>query len=304
MFVTLIKPLARLHPRAWDFVQLVRLDRPIGIYLLLWPTLWSLWIAADGVPELKNLLIFVLGVILMRAAGCVINDFADRNFDGHVARTKARPLATGKISVREAWITFAVLVALSFGLVLLTNATTVWLSFGAVAVASLYPFMKRYSKAYLARHPEKKGQDLATTRKACAKFSRIPVAVFNFLEGTRFTRAKHDEQQSPFRHLLKPKAGGIAFVLDAMGEQLKTLVNVTIHYPDGSPTFWCLLSGRLKDVVVRFEELEIPRQFVGKSYDQDAGYRAEFQQWVNQLWERKDQLLDSLHREFPGNAKA
>ncbi len=145
MFVTLIKPLARLHPRAWDFVQLVRLDRPIGIYLLLWPTLWSLWIAADGVPELKNLLIFVLGVILMRAAGCVINDFADRNFDGHVARTKARPLATGKISVREAWITFAVLVALSFGLVLLTNATTVWLSFGAVAVASLYPFMKRYT---------------------------------------------------------------------------------------------------------------------------------------------------------------
>ncbi|MFX5494081.1 UbiA family prenyltransferase, partial [Acinetobacter baumannii] len=85
------------------------------------------------------------GVILMRAAGCVINDFADRNFDGHVARTKARPLATGKISVREAWITFAVLVALSFGLVLLTNATTVWLSFGAVAVASLYPFMKRYT---------------------------------------------------------------------------------------------------------------------------------------------------------------
>lgn len=145
MFVTLIKPLARLHPRAWDFVQLVRLDQPIGIYLLLWPTLWSLWIAADGVPELKNLLIFVLGVILMRAAGCVINDFADRNFDGHVARTKARPLATGKISVREAWITFAVLVALSFGLVLLTNATTVWLSFGAVAVASLYPFMKRYT---------------------------------------------------------------------------------------------------------------------------------------------------------------
>lgn len=101
MFVTLIKPLARLHPRAWDFVQLVRLDRPIGIYLLLWPTLWSLWIAADGVPELKNLLIFVLGVTLMRAAGCVINDFADRDFDGHVARTKARPLATGKISVRE-----------------------------------------------------------------------------------------------------------------------------------------------------------------------------------------------------------
>jgi len=166
-----------------------------------------------------------------------------------------------------------------------------------------FPFMKRYTKAYLAKHPEKKGKDLETTRKACAKFSRIPVAIFNFLEGTRFTQAKHDEQNSPFQHLLKPKAGGIAFVLDAMGEQLRTLVNVTIHYPDGRPTFWCLLSGRLRSVVVRFEEMEIPRQFIGKSYDQDEGYRAEFQLWVNQLWERKDQLLAQLHREFPA-AKA
>lgn len=167
-----------------------------------------------------------------------------------------------------------------------------------------FPFMKRYTKAYLAKHPEKKGKDLETTRKACAKFSRIPVSIFNFLEGTRFTPDKHDEQASPFQHLLKPKAGGIAFVLDAMGEQLRTLVNVTIHYPDGRPTFWCLLSGKLREVVVRFEELEIPRQFVGKSYDQDEGYRAEFQLWVNQLWERKDQLLAQLHREFPAAAKA
>ncbi|MCY1419171.1 putative acyltransferase YihG [compost metagenome] len=167
-----------------------------------------------------------------------------------------------------------------------------------------FPFMKRYSKAYLAKYPEKKGEDLATTRKACAKFSRIKVAVFNFLEGTRFTRAKHDQQQSPFDTLLKPKAGGIAFVLDAMGEQLRTLVNVTIHYPDGAPTFWCLLSGKLKNVVMRFEELEIPRQFVGRSYDQDEVYRLEFQQWVNQLWERKDQLLLQLRRDFPAGAQA
>ncbi|SDI33636.1 4-hydroxybenzoate octaprenyltransferase [Pseudomonas panipatensis] len=145
MFVALIKQLARLHPRAWDFLQLMRMDKPIGIYLLLWPTLWSLWMASGGVPSLKNLAIFVLGTVLMRAAGCVINDFADRNFDGHVARTKARPLATGKISVREAWITFAGLLAASFVLVLCTNAQTIWLSFGGAAVAALYPFMKRYT---------------------------------------------------------------------------------------------------------------------------------------------------------------
>ena len=145
MYTRLLQSLNRLHPRAWDFVQLMRLEKPIGIYLLLWPTLWALWIAAEGMPSLKNLVIFVVGVVLMRAAGCVINDYADRNFDGHVSRTQARPLASGKVSAREALILFAVLIALSFALVLLTNATTVWLSFGALAVAALYPFMKRYT---------------------------------------------------------------------------------------------------------------------------------------------------------------
>ncbi|WP_371231796.1 4-hydroxybenzoate octaprenyltransferase [Pseudomonas sp. QE6] len=145
MFVALIKPLARLHPRAWDFLQLTRMDKPIGIYLLLWPTLWALWMASGGVPSAKNLLIFVVGTVLMRAAGCVINDFADRKLDGHVERTRARPLATGKITVREAWITFFVLLGLSFLLVLCTNAQTIGLSFGGAAIAALYPFMKRYT---------------------------------------------------------------------------------------------------------------------------------------------------------------
>jgi len=145
MYTTLLQSLNRLHPRAWDFVQLMRLDKPIGIYLLLWPTLWALWVAAEGVPSAKNLAIFVLGVILMRAAGCVINDYADRNFDGHVKRTQARPLASGKIQPREALLLFAALVSLSFGLVLLTNASTIWLSFGGLALAACYPFMKRYT---------------------------------------------------------------------------------------------------------------------------------------------------------------
>lgn len=145
MFVALIKPLARLHPRAWDFIQLTRMDKPIGIYLLLWPTLWALWMASGGVPSVKNLVIFVLGTVLMRMAGCVINDFADRKLDGHVERTKARPLATGRITVREAWIAFFTLLGLSFLLVLCTNEQTIWLSFGGAAVAALYPFMKRYT---------------------------------------------------------------------------------------------------------------------------------------------------------------
>ncbi|MCQ4273195.1 acyltransferase [Pseudomonas kuykendallii] len=169
---------------------------------------------------------------------------------------------------------------------------------GACWWALDFPFMKRYSKAYLAKHPEKKGKDLQTTRRTCAKFRHTPVGVFNFLEGTRFTRAKHDEQGSPFRYLLKPKAGGIAFVLDAMGEQLESIVNVTIHYPEGIPDFWTLLSGQIGEVVVRLQELKIPAAFIGKSYDQDATYRLEFQQWVNALWEEKDEELGRLHQQF------
>ena len=160
-----------------------------------------------------------------------------------------------------------------------------------------FPFMKRYSKAYLAKYPEKQGQDLATTRKACERYKTNPVSVFNFLEGTRFTQEKHDQQQSPFTHLLKPKAGGIAFVLDAMGEQLHGLVNVTLYYPQGKPTLWDLLSGQIQRIVMRIDITEIPQQFIGKSYDQDTAYRAEFQDWVNQMWYEKDQQLTHLSAE-------
>ncbi|AIR88780.1 4-hydroxybenzoate octaprenyltransferase [Pseudomonas cremoricolorata] len=145
MYLQLLKSLNRLHPRAWDFIQLSRMDRPIGIYLLLWPTLSAVWIAGNGAPTLANVLIFGLGVVLMRAAGCCINDFADRKVDGHVKRTADRPLAAGRIRSREALALFAALVTLSFLLVLCTNATTVWLSFGALALAACYPFMKRYT---------------------------------------------------------------------------------------------------------------------------------------------------------------
>ena len=145
MYTRLLKSLNRFNPRAWDFIQLTRMDKPIGIYLLLWPTLWALWIAAKGVPSLSNLLIFVFGVILTRAGGCVINDFADRKVDGHVKRTEQRPLVSGKISGKEALVFFALLMGISFLLVLCTNAPTIWLSFGGLALAASYPFMKRYT---------------------------------------------------------------------------------------------------------------------------------------------------------------
>ncbi len=125
--------------------ELMRLHRPIGIYLVVWPTLWALWLAAKGLPDLEVLVIFLLGAVVMRSAGCVINDFADRNVDGHVRRTKERPIVSGGVTPKEALILFACLCTFAFGLVLLTNMLTIWLSLGALALASLYPFMKRYT---------------------------------------------------------------------------------------------------------------------------------------------------------------
>lgn len=134
-----------LRERLPLYLQLMRLDRPIGTLLLLWPTLWALWLAAGGFPHWHLLIIFPLGVLLMRSAGCVINDYADRRVDGFVARTALRPLATGAVSTREALALFAGLCVLAFVLVLFTNRLTVLLAFVAVALAALYPFMKRYT---------------------------------------------------------------------------------------------------------------------------------------------------------------
>ena len=141
----LLKPLSRLHPRAIDFIQLMRLDRPIGIYLLLWPTLIALWLAAEGFPDPILLAVFIAGVVLMRSAGCAINDFADRKVDGHVSRTRNRPLATGRVTARETLAVFAILVALSASLLLLTNMLTFQLSLVAVVLATVYPFCKRFT---------------------------------------------------------------------------------------------------------------------------------------------------------------
>lgn len=130
--------------RGLAYVQLARIDKPIGTLLLLWPTLWALWLAADGLPDLWTLLVFVVGVFLMRSAGCVINDYADRNFDGHVKRTADRPLPMGKVKPREVLALFAVLALISFALVLTMNPLTIGLSFAALLLAVCYPFMKRY----------------------------------------------------------------------------------------------------------------------------------------------------------------
>jgi len=136
---------SHIRERLYQYYLLMRLDKPIGIFLLLWPTLWALWIASEGKPDIVVLTVFVLGVVLMRSAGCVINDYADRKIDPKVSRTKDRPIASGKVSSDEALLLFFTLCLSAFLLVLAMNTFTIILSFGGVFLAALYPFMKRYT---------------------------------------------------------------------------------------------------------------------------------------------------------------
>ncbi|NTU81384.1 MAG: acyltransferase [Chloroflexales bacterium] len=154
-----------------------------------------------------------------------------------------------------------------------------------------FPFMKRYSPEYLAKHPEKRGVDVKTTRKACEKFRNTPTAVLNFLEGTRRTAAKHQSQDSPYDHLLRPKAGGMASAVAAMGDMFDAILDVTIIYPDGPVELWGLLSGQLGRVVVHVEQRPVPPEWIGGDYANDPAFRASFQAWVQQIWAEKDALI-------------
>ncbi|MFT4764114.1 MAG: 4-hydroxybenzoate polyprenyltransferase [Oleispira sp.] len=137
--------IAKYWSKTSPFIELMRLDKPVGIYLLLWPTLWALWVAAQGIPDASVLVIFILGVIFMRSAGCVINDYADRKVDGHISRTVNRPLVIGTVTSKQALILFFSLLAASFLLVLFTNTLTIQLSFAGAVLAAIYPFMKRHT---------------------------------------------------------------------------------------------------------------------------------------------------------------
>jgi 1-acyl-sn-glycerol-3-phosphate acyltransferase len=157
-----------------------------------------------------------------------------------------------------------------------------------------FPFMGRYSRKQIAKNPELGRRDMEVTRRACEKFRSVPVSVMNFVEGTRFTPAKHATQQSPYRHLLKPKSGGVAFVIDAMGDTLRAVLDVTIVYPGGRPTMIDLIGGRIPEVRVSVTQRPIPDDLVGGNYQEDRAYRARFQQWMNGLWDAKDAQIGRL----------
>jgi 1-acyl-sn-glycerol-3-phosphate acyltransferase len=154
-----------------------------------------------------------------------------------------------------------------------------------------FPFMKRYTRSQISARPELAGVDVQATRRACERFAHTPVSIMNFVEGTRNTPAKHARQQSPYRHLLKPRAGGIAFVLAALGDSLHSIVDVTVVYPGGQPSMLDLLSDRVEQIRVHIQVRQIPAEFLGLDYHGDPECRERFQIWLNELWREKDERI-------------
>ena len=178
--------------------------------------------------------------------------------------------------------------------------TLIWFPIvGQACWAMDFPFMRRYTADYLERHPEKRGRDLEATRRTCRRYKRIPVAILNFLEGTRFTTAKHAGQASPYRHLLRPRIGGTAFVLASLGEQLDSIVDVTIAYPAQEVTMWEFLTNRVDRIVLRARLLDVPAQFVGEPITEPGPARDAFREWVERLWSQKDDLVGRLRTVVP-----
>jgi 1-acyl-sn-glycerol-3-phosphate acyltransferase len=172
-----------------------------------------------------------------------------------------------------------------------------WVPFLGLAWWALdFPFMKRYSRETLAKRPELAGRDIEVTRRACAKFRHIPVSVMNFAEGTRFTIAKQRQQGSPFLNLLRPKAGGVGFVMNALGDALHAILDVTIVYPSGHSTLADLLGNRISEVRVHVRELPIPTELVQGDYERDPNARERMQTWINGLWAEKDLRIAELRR--------
>jgi len=182
----------------------------------------------------------------------------------------------------------------------------IWVPLLGVAWWALdFPFMMRYSKEYLEKYPEQKGKDIETTRRYCQKFKHSPISVINFLEGTRFEPEKHEKQQSPFRHLLRPRAGGIGIVLSGMGEQLTKIIDVTIVYPENDPPipFRDFLKGKVPAVIVHIRTLPIPARFAGKNYETDEVFKKDFQDWINGIWKEKDDQIAAIRSRREGGKK-
>jgi len=171
----------------------------------------------------------------------------------------------------------------------------IWFPFLGIAWWAMdMPFMKRYSKSYLAKHPDKKGQDLEATRKSCEKFLDTPTSVINFVEGTRFTQEKKKKRASQFENLLPPRAGGVALALTSMGGMLNAIVDITIVYPTGPANFWDMMCGEFDQVIVDIAKRPVDDWIVAGDYQNDREFRSKFHKWLTQVWQEKDEKIGAL----------
>ncbi len=202
------------------------------------------------------------------------------------------------ISNHQTWVDILILQKVLYGRIpyikFFLKKELIWVPIMGLAWWALdFPFMKRFTKEEIAKNPKLKGKDIEITRKACEKFKTDYVTVMTFPEGTRITPEKHDKQKSPYKHLLKPKAGGLSFKISAMGDKFHRLLNVTIVYPDGVMSMWDFLCGKVRKVNVFVDTLPIPESFAKADLD-DKKFQTEFLDWLNGMWAKKDKLIDSI----------
>lgn len=177
----------------------------------------------------------------------------------------------------------------------------IWFPFLGIAWWGMdMPFMKRYSRSYLAKHPQKKGKDLEATRKACEKFRYTPTSVINFIEGTRFSEEKRQARASPYEYLLPPRAGGLALALDTMGKLFDEILDITIVYPGGPPKFWAMCYGEFDRVVIDIKRRPVEAWMLQGDYINDRDYRSRFHKWLTEVWHEKDQQIGAIHRACDG----
>jgi 1-acyl-sn-glycerol-3-phosphate acyltransferase len=247
--------------------------------------LFGVWIAEHWVAGNDRLFDFFLPTRWTTDAGQI----NDRN--GHCLI----------ISNHRSWVDILVLQRIFHGhapfLRFFLKQELLWLPIlGQACWALDFPFMKRYTPEYLELHPEKRGTDLATTRRACSRYRQMPVSILNFVEGTRFSKRKRDEQGAPYRHLLEPRTGGIAFVVASLGDQLEVLYDVTLAYPGVTDiTFWDFVTGRVPSIETRVRRREIPERFFDAAVTERGPLRSEFKLWISEMWREKDELLEELH---------
>lgn len=199
----------------------------------------------------------------------------------------------------QSWVDVPVLLQL-FGLRLpfyrfFLKRSLVWMPLLGIAFWALeYPLVRFRSRRYLEKHPEKRGEGLAAARRACERIRGVPSTIVNFPEGALFSRQRHQRQESRYRNLLRPHAGGPSLVISAMADQLDSLIDVTLHYPDGAPGVPDLLCNRVRSVRVHVRRIDIPAPMVRGDYQDDADFREHFRRWLNAIWKHKDELLERL----------